>query len=182
MFRSSAGRGSVLDRLLAHVELNRSEVFITNVVKCRPPENRDPKPAEILACRPYLEEQLAILLPRVIATVLPRAGDRQRGAEDRLRREVAASAMYPSAAWACQGRRSTIRRCRAPPSIRPTSFGTPRRAEHHLRPHLPTPGIFVRRVRRGCEAPSPGRSARARCAGDHVSTSRRRGAEATRLM
>lgn len=61
--------GSVLDRLLAHVELNRSEVFITNVVKCRPPENRDPKPAEILACRPYLEEQLAILLPRVIATV-----------------------------------------------------------------------------------------------------------------
>ena len=62
--------GSILDKLLDHVGLNRSDdTFITNVVKCHPPENRDPEPPELLACHPYLVEQLAILRPSVIVTM-----------------------------------------------------------------------------------------------------------------
>lgn len=58
--------GSILDGLLAGIGVARDEVFITNIVKCRPPKNRDPTPAEIEACRPYLERQLALLCPEVI--------------------------------------------------------------------------------------------------------------------
>ncbi len=61
--------GKVLDELLASVGLKRSEVFITNVVKCRPPGNREPSEEEIRACSPYLERQLSLLRPKVIATL-----------------------------------------------------------------------------------------------------------------
>jgi uracil-DNA glycosylase family 4 len=61
--------GSILDELLAGIGIARSEVFITNIVKCRPPKNRDPVPAEIEACRPYLERQLAMIRPAVIVTL-----------------------------------------------------------------------------------------------------------------
>ena len=61
--------GHFLDHLLASVGLNREEVFITNVVKCRPPSNRDPLPGELEACRPYLEAQIAHLKPKVIVTL-----------------------------------------------------------------------------------------------------------------
>lgn len=61
--------GKLLDELLAAVPLAREDVFITNVVKCRPPDNRDPLPHEVIACRPYLERQIELLDPRVLVTL-----------------------------------------------------------------------------------------------------------------
>lgn len=61
--------GKLLDELLAQAGLSREEVFITNVVKCRPPNNRDPGPAELLACRQYLDTQIEAINPRVIVTL-----------------------------------------------------------------------------------------------------------------
>jgi DNA polymerase len=61
--------GELLDQLIGLVGWRRDEVFITNVVKCRPPGNRDPEPDEIAACRPYLERQLAALDPAVVVTL-----------------------------------------------------------------------------------------------------------------
>ena len=61
--------GKFLDELLASIELNREDVFIGNVVKCRPPGNRDPKPEEIAACRPYLDKQIELVRPRIIITL-----------------------------------------------------------------------------------------------------------------
>lgn len=65
--RPFAGRaGKVLDSLLALIGLSRSDVFITSILKCRPPENRDPKSDEIALCTPYLDRQIALLRPSVI--------------------------------------------------------------------------------------------------------------------
>jgi uracil-DNA glycosylase family 4 len=61
--------GQFLDELLASINLKRSDVFITNVVKCRPPNNRDPLPEEISACDEYLDRQIAALKPQVIVTL-----------------------------------------------------------------------------------------------------------------
>nr|BBH89877.1 uracil-DNA glycosylase [Thermosporothrix sp. COM3] len=61
--------GQFLDELLASINLKRSDVFITNVVKCRPPSNRDPLPEEITACNDYLDRQIAALKPQVIVTL-----------------------------------------------------------------------------------------------------------------
>jgi uracil-DNA glycosylase family 4 len=61
--------GQFLEELLASINLRRSDVFITNVVKCRPPNNRDPLPEEIAACNEYLDRQIAALKPRVIVTL-----------------------------------------------------------------------------------------------------------------
>ncbi len=61
--------GQLLDRLLGEIGLDRGSAAIVNVVKCRPPGNRDPLPDEIEACRPYLEAQLAHMQPKVIVTL-----------------------------------------------------------------------------------------------------------------
>jgi len=62
--------GRLLDRLvLEELGIGRSALYIANVVKCRPPDNRDPKPDEIAACRPYLDEQLRLIDPRVVVTL-----------------------------------------------------------------------------------------------------------------
>ena len=61
--------GELLEQLLGLVGWRREEVFITNVVKCRPPGNRDPEPDEIAACRPYLERQLQVLDPAIVVTL-----------------------------------------------------------------------------------------------------------------
>src|SRR5215210_3168012 len=61
--------GQFLDELLGIAGLSRESVFIANVVKCRPPNNRDPMPDEIAACAPYLARQIAIINPRVIVTL-----------------------------------------------------------------------------------------------------------------
>ena len=68
--RPFVGRaGGVLQELLESIEWRRPDVFITNVVKCRPPDNRDPEPDEMAACAPYLERQLAALDPALIVTL-----------------------------------------------------------------------------------------------------------------
>jgi uracil-DNA glycosylase family 4 len=68
--RPFVGRaGDLLVKLLATLGWRRSEVFITNVVKCRPPDNRDPEPDEIAACLPYLKRQLEILDPALVVTL-----------------------------------------------------------------------------------------------------------------
>jgi DNA polymerase len=68
--RPFVGRaGGLLVRLLGAVGWRREDVFITNVVKCRPPDNRDPQPDEIAACAPYLRRQLAVLDPAVVVTL-----------------------------------------------------------------------------------------------------------------
>jgi uracil-DNA glycosylase len=61
--------GDYLNYLLNLINLNRDQVFITNVVKHRPPENRDPLPDEIIACKGYLDEQVTLINPPVIATL-----------------------------------------------------------------------------------------------------------------
>ena len=61
--------GKLLDTLLSEIGFSRTQVFITNVVKCRPPENRDPLPDEIEMCTPYLNRQIGIIQPAVIITL-----------------------------------------------------------------------------------------------------------------
>lgn len=61
--------GKLLEQLLNEIGLTRQDVWISNIVKCRPPENRDPRPEEIAACAGYLERQIALLNPKVIATL-----------------------------------------------------------------------------------------------------------------
>jgi DNA polymerase len=68
--RPFVGRaGDLLVKLLGHIGWRREDVFITNVVKCRPPDNRDPQPDEIAACAPYLRRQLEVLDPAVVVTL-----------------------------------------------------------------------------------------------------------------
>jgi uracil-DNA glycosylase family 4 len=68
--RPFVGRaGGLLVTLLGHIGWFRDDVFITNIVKCRPPGNRDPEPDEIAACAPYLERQLQALDPSVVVTL-----------------------------------------------------------------------------------------------------------------
>jgi DNA polymerase len=66
-FVGEAGR--LLDRILFAIGLERSEVYICNVVKCRPPGNRDPAPDEIATCQPFLQRQLAAIAPELIVTL-----------------------------------------------------------------------------------------------------------------
>jgi DNA polymerase len=68
--RPFVGRaGDLLEKLLASIDWKRDEVFIANVVKCRPPDNRDPEPDEIAACAPYLTRQLEVLDPALVVTL-----------------------------------------------------------------------------------------------------------------
>jgi DNA polymerase len=68
--RPFVGRaGTLLERLLASIGWRRQDVFITNIVKCRPPENRDPEADEIAACAPYLRRQLEALDPALVVTL-----------------------------------------------------------------------------------------------------------------
>lgn len=61
--------GRLLTSLIEGIGLTRADVYIANVVKCRPPGNRDPQPLEIDSCRPYLEAQVAFIEPRVVVTL-----------------------------------------------------------------------------------------------------------------
>jgi DNA polymerase len=61
--------GQFLDELLASIGLKRNDVYITNIIKTRPPDNRDPLPQEIMNCRPWLDRQLAIIKPKIIVTL-----------------------------------------------------------------------------------------------------------------
>ncbi len=61
--------GALLNELLGGIGLERKDVFVANVLKCRPPGNRDPQPLEIESCHPYLERQIELIRPAVIATL-----------------------------------------------------------------------------------------------------------------
>ena len=61
--------GQLLEGLLASIGTNRDQVFIANMVKCRPPDNRDPQPSEIAACSKYLERQIELINPKLIVTL-----------------------------------------------------------------------------------------------------------------
>ncbi len=61
--------GQLLDRMLAAIQLDRQQVYITNILKCRPPRNRDPRADEAEACAPYLRRQIELMQPRVILAV-----------------------------------------------------------------------------------------------------------------
>ena len=61
--------GKLLDRLLAQIGLTRADVYVANVLKCRPPGNRDPLPDEIAACEPHLFRQISLIEPRMVATL-----------------------------------------------------------------------------------------------------------------
>lgn len=70
LVRPFVGRsGQLLDKLLAQIGLPRERVYITNIVKRRPPDNRDPLPEEISAYKPYLSRQIELIGPRIIATL-----------------------------------------------------------------------------------------------------------------
>lgn len=100
--------GQLLDRLLGEIDLDRSSVAIVNVVKCRPPGNRDPLPEEIDACRPYLEAQLEHMRPDVIITLgnfatrfmigEPLGITKARGRLFRFRGAVVVPTFHPAAA------------------------------------------------------------------------------------
>ncbi len=61
--------GNFLEELLASIGLTREDVYIANIIKCRPPGNRDPLPDEIAACKPYLDKQIELIQPKLIVTL-----------------------------------------------------------------------------------------------------------------
>jgi len=71
--------GKYLDAGLEFVGLHREDVYVTNVVKCRPPGNRDPKPDEIDACKPWLREELLMVRPKIVVTLGRFAAERMLG-------------------------------------------------------------------------------------------------------
>ena len=106
--RPFVGRaGKLLDELLAGIELTRADVFVANVVKCRPPQNRDPQPNEIAACEPFLREQIESIRPKLIVPLgrfatqyfIPRAVmGRSRGAAAQAGRWRIYPVYHPAAA------------------------------------------------------------------------------------
>jgi uracil-DNA glycosylase len=76
--------GALLDSILEAIEVPRSSVYITNVVKCRPPQNRKPLPDEIAACIPYLHRQLELIRPKVILAMGGTAGEALLGVRKSL--------------------------------------------------------------------------------------------------
>ncbi|MDD5463679.1 MAG: uracil-DNA glycosylase [Candidatus Moranbacteria bacterium] len=66
-FVGSSGR--ILDKMLASIKIKREDVYLTNICKCRPPENRNPLPEEVRECWPWLEKQIAIIHPEIIVTL-----------------------------------------------------------------------------------------------------------------
>ena len=85
--RPFVGRaGKLLDQLIGRVGLDREDVFICNVLKCRPPRNRDPEPQEVEACKGYLVAQLNLIKPKVICTLGRHAYNTLFGVDERITR------------------------------------------------------------------------------------------------
>ena len=76
--------GELLTRIIEAIELTRDEVYIANIVKCRPPNNRDPKPDEIKTCLPFLIKQLEAIKPRIICALGTFAAQTLLGTEERI--------------------------------------------------------------------------------------------------
>lgn len=111
--------GKFLDEMLASIDLKRSDIFIANTIKCRPPENRDPEDEEKAACRPYLEAQIAAIKPKIIvclgrhatASLLPGMSGISRLHGKALRRQngiIYLPLYHPAAALHNGGLRSTL--------------------------------------------------------------------------
>lgn len=103
-FVGAAGR--VLTELLQLIKLERADVFITSIEKFRPPKNREPKPAEIMACFPYLERQIEIIQPKLIVCLGRHALQRMLEWEHMTEKKAAAMAQFrgkvfqgPSGRW-----------------------------------------------------------------------------------
>lgn len=79
--------GQLLDKMLAAIALNREQVYIANIVKCRPPENRVPTPDEAAACLPYLRAQVGLVSPRIIICLGATAARYCLGGEVRITRD-----------------------------------------------------------------------------------------------
>ncbi|MBA4390319.1 MAG: uracil-DNA glycosylase [Syntrophus sp. (in: bacteria)] len=85
--RPFVGRaGKLLDQLIERIGLRRSEVYICNVLKCRPPNNRDPEPSEVAACKNYLVTQLDLIKPKVICTLGRHAYNTLLGVDEKITR------------------------------------------------------------------------------------------------
>jgi len=74
--------GQLLDQMLIAIGQSRESVFIANILKCRPPNNRDPKPAEAAACRAYLERQIELIQPKIVLAVGKIAAQNLLGTDD----------------------------------------------------------------------------------------------------
>ena len=108
--------GQLLNRLLEGIGLRRQDVYICNVVKSRPPQNRDPLPDEIAACRPWLDAQVRLVDPKVVVTLGNFAAKtlletttgitRLRGQTYPLQGRVLLPTFHPAAALHAQGRRT----------------------------------------------------------------------------
>lgn len=85
--RPFVGRaGKLLDQLIERTGLKRSDVYICNVLKCRPPNNRDPEPQEVVACKQYLLEQLRVIKPKVVCTLGRHAYNTLLGVDEKITR------------------------------------------------------------------------------------------------
>lgn len=83
--RPFVGRaGKFLDKMIDRIGLRRDEVFICNVLKCRPPGNRDPEPVEVDACKDYLITQLGIISPKIICTLGKHAYNTLLGVDEKI--------------------------------------------------------------------------------------------------
>jgi len=108
--------GQLLNRLLEGIGLRREDVYIANVVKSRPPQNRDPQPDEIAACRPWLDAQIRLVDPKVVVTLGNFAAKtlletttgitRLRGQTYPFQGRVLLPTFHPAAALHAQGRRT----------------------------------------------------------------------------
>lgn len=85
--RPFVGRaGKFLDQMIEKIGLRRDEVFICNVLKCRPPNNRDPEPVEVEACKNYLLSQLELISPKIICTLGKHAYNTLFGVDEKITR------------------------------------------------------------------------------------------------
>lgn len=111
--------GKLLDELLGVAGLDRSEVYIANVLKCRPPGNRDPLPDEVETCTPFLREQIRVISPKILVTLgnfatrfvigAPVSITRVRGVAREVGRFTVLPTYHPAAAIYDQTKLDTIR-------------------------------------------------------------------------
>ena len=83
--RPFVGRaGRLLDQLIERIDLRREDVYICNILKCRPPNNRDPEESEITSCKNYLFSQISLIKPRIICTLGRHAYNTLMNADERI--------------------------------------------------------------------------------------------------
>ena len=113
--------GQLLTKIIEAMGYRREQVYIANVIKCRPPNNRNPEPDEVAACRPFLEEQIRLIAPR--SSSPSGLSRRRRSSRPTSRSDAcAAGGAPPGGCGSC--RRSIPRSCSARPSARRTSGRT----------------------------------------------------------